>query len=47
MFKKNFRKIVFEVLSAIKFNSFQQKSTDTLSHDSIEKQKYLSCMGNQ
>ena len=37
--QKNFRKIVFEVLSAIKFNSFQQKSTYTLSPDSIERQK--------
>ena len=37
----------FKVLTAIKFNSFQQNSKNTLSYASIGGQVYFSCIGNQ
>ena len=48
MLKKIFWKIIFKALTYNKFNSFQQKSRNTLNHDSIEEEeRCLSCMSNQ
>ena len=43
----NVEKKFFEKLSDNKFNSFQQKSINTLSQDYVEGQRFLSCTGNQ
>ena len=47
MLEKLLEKSFFKVLTGIKFNSFQQKSLNTLSYASIGGQGYLSCKGNQ
>ena len=44
-FKKNFRKIIFN-LTAIKFNSFQRKSINTLKDAPMGLYLCLSCIGN-
>ena len=40
MIFKNFRKINFKDLTAIKFNSFQRKSINTLRYDLMGKKKF-------
>ena len=47
MLEKFHEKSFFKVLTDIKFNSFQQKTVNTLSYNLIGGQKYLSCIGNQ
>ena len=47
MLKKIYiKKINYKVLTAIKFNSFEQKSINTLNYSSIRK-KFLSYIGDQ
>ena len=47
MFKKNFEIFFFKDLTAIKFNSFQRKSINTLNYDSMGEKKCLSSIPKQ
>ena len=46
MIKNFFQKIIYEVLTVIKLNSFLQKPQNAITHDSIEDQRCFSCMGS-
>ena len=46
MFEKFFRKLIFKVLTAIKFISFQRQSMNALIFASIGRQGFF-CIGNQ
>ena len=45
--QKKIQKIIFRVSTAVNFNSFQQKSINTLNYASMWVQECLSCIGIQ
>ena len=47
MFKKNFQKIIFKVVTDINFSKFKRKSLNTLSYCRMGEKGCLSCIGNR